>query len=107
MKNETLKIGSEVLFNNAEGVCEIIAINGKTATLKYLYSGEILKKRLTSLKEFKPTYSYWNEQERAEGQAKHNHGDVVYTCLSGDGNGCKILWDDINKTCVDSKDFVK
>jgi len=106
MENLNLKNGSLVTYKNCFSVGKIVAINGKTATLELTATKEIVTKRVSSLMKYKTPVAYWNEQELAEATAKRNHGDVVYTCLSGDGNGCKMLWDDKNKECVNSKEFI-
>ena len=106
MENLNLKNGSLVTYKNCYSVGRIISINGKMAKLELTSTKELVNKRLSSLIEYKTPVAYWNEQELASGQAKRNHGDIVYTCLSGDGNGCKMLWDDKNQKCVDSKEFI-
>ena len=107
MSNLTFKVGEEVRYNNCFGINVITEINGKTATCYEKNSGLTYKKRLSSLQKYEGyKESIWGEQELMAGQAVHKHGDTVYTCLSGDGNGCKMIWDDKQKQCVDSKLFV-
>ncbi len=103
--NKNLKVGSLVTYKNCYSVGKIVKLNGNTATLELTMTKELVNKRVSSLTEYKTPVAYWNEQEIAAGQAKHKHGEVVYTCLSGDSS-CKMVWDEKNQNCVDSKEFV-
>jgi len=98
MTNSNFQIGQEVTFSNAFGVNVIIEIKGNTAKTIEKNTDMIYKKKLTSLNAYVQQKAYWSEQELA--QPIHKHGDIVFTTLSGDGNGIKMIWDDIKKTCV-------
>ena len=98
MTNSNFQIGQEVTFSNAFGVNVITEIKGNTATTLEKNTGMTYKKRLSSLKAYVQQKAYWNEQELA--QPIHKHGDTVFSTLSGDGNGSRMVWDDIKKDCV-------
>jgi len=98
MTTLNFQIGQQVTFSNAYGVNVIIEIKGNTATTFEKNTGFTYKKKLTSLKPYVQQKAYWNEQELA--QPIHKHGDTVFTTLKADGNGSRIVWDDVNKICV-------
>jgi ribosomal protein S6 len=98
MTTQKFEIGQEVTFSNAFGVNVITEIKGNTATTLEKNTGMTYTKRLTSLKAYAQQKAYWNEQELA--QPIHKHGDTVFATLSVDGNGTKMVWDDIKKDCV-------
>ena len=98
MTNLNFQIGQEVTFSNAYGVNVIIEIKGKTVTTLEKNTGITYKKRISSLKAYVQQKAYWNEQELA--QPIHKHGDTVFATLSSDGNGGRMVWDDITKECV-------
>jgi len=98
MTTQNFQIGQEVTFSNAYGVNVITEIKGNTATTLEKNTGMTYKKRLSSLKPYVQQKAYWNEQELA--QPIHRHGDTVFSTLSGDGNGRRMVWDDIKKDCV-------
>ena len=98
MTNSNFQIGQEVTFVNAFGVNVITDIKGKSATTLEKNTGMIYKKRLSSLNAYAEQKAYWDEQELAE--PIHKHGDVVFSALSSDGNGSKMVWDNIKKDCV-------
>jgi hypothetical protein len=98
MNNSKFKIGQEVTFSNAFGVNVITQIKGNTATTIEKNTGIIYKKRLSSLNLYVQQKAYWSEQELA--QPIHKHGDTVFATLSGDGNGSRMVWDDVKKDCV-------
>ena len=92
------QIGQEVTFSNGYGVNVITEIKGNTATTLELNTGFTYKKRLTSLKVYVEQRAYWGEQELTN--PIYNHGDTVFTTLSANGNGSKMVWDDVKKDCV-------
>ena len=92
------QIGQEVTFSNGYGVNVITEIKGNTATTLELNTGFTYKKRLTSLKVYVEQRAYWSEQELTN--PIYNHGDTVFTTLSANGNGSKMVWDDVKKDCV-------
>ena len=92
------QIGQEVTFSNGYGVNVITEIKGNTATTLELNTGFTYKKRLTSLKVYVEQTAYWSEQELTN--PIYRHGDTVFTTLSGNGNGSKMVWDDVKKDCV-------
>ena len=98
MNTSNFTIGQEVTFNNAYGVNVIQSIKGNTAVTLEKNTGFTYTKRLSSLKPYIQQKAYWNEQELA--QPIHNHGDIVFCTLSSDGNGSKMVWDNIKKDCV-------
>ncbi len=98
MTNLNFQIGQEVIFSNAFGVNVITEIKGNTATTLEKNTGMTYKKRLSSLKVYVQQKAYWNEQELT--QPIHKHGDTVFATLSGNGNGSRMVWDDIKKDCV-------
>ena len=92
------QIGQEVTFWNAMDINVITEIKGKFAVTLEKNTGFTYKKRLTSLKVYVAPRAYWGEQELAN--PIYRHGDTVYTILSIDGNGGKMVWDDVKKDCV-------
>jgi len=98
MTNSNFQIGQEVTFSNAFGVNVITEIKGNTSTTLEKNTGMTYKKRLSSLKAYVQQKAHWSEQELA--QPIHKHGDTVFATLSGDGNGSRMVWDDIKKDCV-------
>ena len=98
MTTLNFQIGQQVTFSNAYGVNVIIEIKGNTATTLEKNTGMTYKKRLSSLKAYVQQKAHWSEQELA--QPIHKHGDTVFATLSGDGNGSRMVWDDIKKDCV-------
>jgi ribosomal protein S6 len=92
------QIGQEVDFSNAMGVNVITEIKGNTATTSEPNTGFTYKKRLTSLKAYVEPRAYWGEQELTN--PIHKHGDIVFTTLSCDANGSRMVWDDVKKDCV-------
>jgi hypothetical protein len=106
MTTQEIKIGQDVTFTGCHGVNVVEAIGAKTAVLRCKLFNTTSKKRISSLKAHETPVSYWNEQELADGQlSKHNHGAVVYSVLSASGNGSKMVWDDIKKDVVSSKEL--
>jgi len=105
MKNSIFKVGQEVTFSNAFGVNVITEIKGKTATTLEKNTGMTYKKRLTSLTPYVQKEAYWGEQELT--QPIYNHGDTVFTTLSGCGNGSKMVWDEVKKDCVRAEDLTQ
>jgi ABC-type transport system involved in Fe-S cluster assembly fused permease/ATPase subunit len=103
MTASNFTIGQEVTFTNAFGVNVIESINGKTATTRELNTGLTYSKRLSSLKPYVQRKAYWNEQELVA--PIHNHGDVVFSALSADGNGCMMVWDTVKKQCVSREEL--
>ena len=97
------QIGQEVTFSNGYGVNVITEIKGNTATTLELNTGFTYKKRLTSLKVYVEQRAYWSEQELTN--PIYNHGDTVFTTLSANGNGSKMVWDDVKKDCVTSDEL--
>jgi hypothetical protein len=98
MTTLNFQIGQEVTFSNAYGVNVITGIKGNTATTIEKNTGFIYKKRLSSLKAYVQKEVYWNEQEIA--QPIHEHGATVCSTLRGDGNGSRLVWDDVKRDCV-------
>lgn len=98
METTTFTIGQEVTFTNAFGVNVIQSIKGNTATTLEKNTGFTYTKRLTSLKPYVQQKAYFSEQELAI--PIHNHGDIVFSSLSSDGNGSKMVWDNVKKDCV-------
>lgn len=98
---ENFQVGQEVTFADAYGVNIIVGIKGNTATTFEKNTGTTYKKRLSSLRAYKQQKAYWNEQELVN--PKYKHGDTVFSALSGDGDGCKMVWDSVQNKCV-SKD---
>ena len=98
MTKANFQIGQEVTFSNAFGVNVITEIKGNTAVTVEKNTGFTYKKRLASLKAYVQQEAYWNEQELTA--PIHNHGDIVFTALSANGNGTKMIWDDVKKDCV-------
>ena len=98
MTNSNLQIGTKVTFSNGYGVNVITEIKGNTATTFELNTGFTYKKRLPSLKVYVQQKAYWGEQELTN--PIHRHGDTVFTSLSCDGNGSRMVWDDVKKDCV-------
>ena len=92
----TITIGM-IVSANEPFVGTVVSIKGKTATVDFGCLG-IKKKRLTTLKPYVRKEAYWSEQELHE--PIYKHGDTVYAILSGDGNGCRKVWDDVIKECV-------
>jgi len=105
METLNFKIGQEVTFSNAFGVNVITEIKGNTATTVEKSTGITYKKRLTSLKAYSQQKAHWSEQELA--QPIHKHGDTVFSTLSADGNGVRMVWDDIKKDCVALENLTK
>ena len=98
MTNANFQIGQEVTFSNAWDVNVITEIKGDFAKTLELNTGSTYKKRLTSLKVYVTPKAYWGEQELTN--PIYNHGDTVFTTLSANGNGSKMVWDDVKKDCV-------
>ena len=98
MTNSNFQIGQEVIFSNAFGVNVITEIKGNTATTFEKNTGVTYTKRLSSLKAYVQQKAHWGEQELT--QPVHKHGDTVFATLSIDGNGSRIVWDDLKKDCV-------
>jgi hypothetical protein len=105
MTTTNFQIGQEVTFSNAFGVNVITEIKGNTATTLEKNSGMIYKKRLSSLKSYVQQKAYWSEQELVE--PIYKHGDTVFASLSIDGNGSRMVWDDIKKDCVTFENLTK
>jgi hypothetical protein len=105
METTNFTIGQEVTFTNAFGVNVIQSIKGNTATTLEKNTGFVYTKRLTSLKPYVQKKAYWSEQELAT--PIYRHGDTVFSCLSGDGNGSRLVWDDIKKDCVTIENLTK
>ncbi len=105
MTTQNFQIGQEVTFRNAFGVNIITEIKGNTATTVEKNTGFTYKKRLSSLNLYVQQKAYWNEQELA--QPIHKHGDTVFATLSADGNGSRMVWDDIKKDCVRFNELTK
>jgi len=105
MTTTNFQIGQEVTFSNAFGVNVITEIKGSTATTLEKNTGFIYKKKLSSLKAYVQKVAYWNEQELVN--PIHRHGDVVFSVLSGDGNGGMFLWDVIKKDCVTPENLTR
>jgi len=105
MTHSNFQIGQEVTFSNAFGVNVITQIKGNTATTLEKNTGMTYKKKLSSLKAYVQQKAYWNEQELA--QPIYKHGDTVFSTLSGDGNGSRMVWDDIKKDCVSIENLTK
>ena len=99
MKTIDYKVGQEVTFPNAYGVNIIIEIKGKTATTFEKNTGWTYKKRLSSLKIHKQREAYWNEQELVH--PTYKHGDTIFSTITKDGNGTRIVWDDVKQKCVE------
>ena len=105
MTTLNFQIGQEVTFSNSYGVNVITEIKGNTATTLEKNTGMTYKKRLSSLKPYVQQTAYWNEQELAK--PIHNHGDVVFATIIGNGNGVKMVWDDVKKDCVTLENLTK
>jgi len=105
MTTTNFKIGQEVTFSNAFGVNVITEVKGNTATTLEKNTGMTYNKKLSSLKVYVQQKVYWNEQELA--QPIHKHGNTVFTTLSADGNGSRMVWDNIKKDCVTVKNLTK
>ena len=105
MENVNLTIGQEVTFSNAYGVNVITEIKGNTAKTLEKNTGFTYTKRLSSLKPYVQQVAYWSEQELVE--PIYKHGDTVFATLSGEGNGSRMVWDDIKKECVTPENLTK
>ena len=102
MTTVEFKIGDEVIFSDAFGVNEITEIKGKSAVVFEKNTKITRTKRLSSLKPYVEQKAYWNEQELAV--ANYKHGDIVLQSISLNG-GSSLVWDDIQKKCVEPKDL--
>lgn len=87
-----IHIGSIVTFKGAFCAAEVKSINGKMAVIDHC--GELVTKRISSLVPYVRKEAYWNEQDLAAGQAKYNHGDVVFSVIDADGNSGNWVWDE-------------
>ena len=105
MTTSKFEIGQEVTFTNAFGVNVITEIKSNTAITLEKNTGLTYKKRLSSLKPYVQQKAYFSEQELA--QPIYNHGDTVYAILSGDGNGSRMVWDNIKKSCVTAESLTR
>lgn len=107
MENLEFTIGQEVTFASAFGVNVILEIKGKTATVFEKNTNTTSKRRLTSLVKYVSKSCHWTDQELAEGNAKHNHGEIVYSIIENSGNSGVMVWDNIKKQVVNKKELTK